>query len=120
MHCFHLHMLRLEIILRPRLDSDLEIITSQRYLARDKKNSFNKAVSKWCRKHGYLEADQSFDSETTLAKVVFVVTQCLYQLVTMLHPPLLFNSYYLSCVYLVFVFTWAVWNGASYYIEIFR
>merc|ERR1711997_1211539 len=57
--------------------------------------------------------------ESVLAKVVFVLSQVVYTILTILHPPLLFKSYYLSCVFLVFVFTTAVWNGASYYIEIF-
>ena len=72
-----------------------------------------------CQKHGLLGKDEDFDSETMLSKAVFVVTQFLYTLVTILHPPILFTSYYLSCVFLVFVFTMAVWNGASYYIEVF-
>ena len=73
-----------------------------------------------CKKYGYLEETAQFDSESTLAKGVFVLSQVIYTILTILHPPLLFKSYYLSCVFLVFVFTMAVWNGASYYIEIFR
>merc|ERR1739844_535863 len=65
------------------------------------------------------EETAQFDSESTLAKGVFVLSQVIYTILTILHPPLLFKSYYLSCVFLVFVFTMAVWNGASYYIEIF-
>merc|ERR1712203_598667 len=107
-----------EIVLRPRLNADPEIITSQRYLSRDKKNGMNKLVTKMCKKYGFLKETDEFDSESLLAKVVFVLTQVIYTLLTILHPPLLFKSYYLSCVFLVFVFTTAVWNGASYYIEI--
>lgn len=113
------YLLLTEIILRPTLNSDLDIITSQRYLARDKKNAMNKGLKKFCRSYGFLGQNEEFDSESLLAKVAFVVTQILYTLVTILHPPLLFKSYYLSCVYLVVIFTMAVWNGASYYIEIF-
>merc|ERR1712109_400371 len=108
-----------EIVLRQRLEADPEIITSQRYLSRDKKNGINKLVTKMCKKYGYLEETAQFDSESTLAKGVFVLSQVIYTILTILHPPILFKSYYLSCVFLVFVFTMAVWNGASYYIEIF-
>merc|ERR1719273_2134755 len=79
----------------------------------------NKMVTKMCKKYGFLEESAQFDPESVLAKVVFVLSQVVYTILTILHPPLLFKSYYLSCVFLVFVFTTAVWNGASYYIEIF-
>ena len=107
------------MVFKPRLAADLDYITSQRYLARDRKNAFNRALTKICRKYGFLEKDEDFNSETILSKVVFVVAQFSYTIVTILHPPLLFQSYYFSCFYLVIVFTVAVWNGASYYIEIF-
>jgi hypothetical protein len=108
-----------EVVLHQRLAADPEIITSQRYLSRDKKNGMNKMVTKMCKKYGFLEESAQFDPESVLAKVVFVLSQVVYTILTILHPPLLFKSYYLSCVFLVFVFTTAVWNGASYYIEIF-
>jgi len=108
-----------EVVLHQRLEADQEIITSQRYLTRDKKNGITKFATKMCKKYGFMEESAQFDPESMLAKVVFVLSQVVYTLLTILHPPLLFKSYYLSCVFLVFVFTTAVWNGASYYIEIF-
>ena len=109
-----------EVVLRQRLAADPEIITSQRYLSRDRKNGINKFVTKLCKKHGFLKENEVIDSESILAKNVFVLSQVIYTLLTIIHPPILFKSYYLSCLFLVFVFTMAVWNGASYYIEIFR
>jgi hypothetical protein len=108
-----------EVVLKTRLAADPEIVTSQRFLAKDTKNPVVKLVLKFCRKHGFLQPNQGFEPETILAKIIFVVSQVVYTFVTILHPPLLFNSYYLSCVFLVTVFTMAVWNGASYYIEVF-
>jgi len=108
-----------EVVLRQRLAADPEIITSQRYLSRDRKNGINKFVTKLCKKHGFLKENEVIDSESILAKNVFVLSQVIYTLLTIIHPPILFKSYYLSCLFLVFVFTMAVWNGASYYIEIF-
>ena len=108
-----------EVVLKSRLDADQDLITSIRYLTRDKKYSLNKILKKFCQKHGYLGPNEDFDSESVLAKTVFVVSQVIYTVVTILHPPILFTSYYLSCVFLICVFTMAVWNGASYYIEVF-
>ena len=89
-------------------------------MSRDRKNGINKFVTKLCKKHGFLKENEVIDSESILAKNVFVLSQVIYTLLTIIHPPILFKSYYLSCLFLVFVFTMAVWNGASYYIEIFR
>ena len=104
-HDFQLVLLFTEIVLKSRLDADQEIITSIRYLTRDKKYSLNKILKKFCQKHGFLGANEDFDSESGLAKSVFVISQVVYTIVTILHPPILFSSYYLSCVFLVCVFT---------------
>ena len=101
------------------MDSDLEIVTSQRYLALDYKMGANKFVTKLCRKQGWLGPEENLNPETRLAKIVFVLSQFIYTILTIIHPPILFTSYYLCCAYLVLIFTAAVWNGASYYIEIF-
>merc|ERR1719348_2717487 len=52
-------------------------------------------------------------------KVVFAVLQFLYTLITILPTSFLYSSYRLSCAYLVVIFGWGTWNGASYYIEVF-
>ena len=52
-------------------------------------------------------------------KVVFASLQLLYTLITILPPYFLYSSYRLSCAYLVLIFGWGTWNGASYYIEVF-
>jgi hypothetical protein len=36
-----------------------------------------------------------------------------------LQTPWLYGSYEASCLYLVVIFSWGTWNGASYYIEVF-
>jgi len=113
------YLLMTEVILRPKLDSDLEIVTSQRYLALDYKMGANKFVTNLCRKQGWLGPEENLNPETRLAKIAFVLSQFIYTILTIIHPPILFTSYYLCCAYLVLIFTAAVWNGASYYIEIF-
>jgi hypothetical protein len=39
--------------------------------------------------------------------------------VTILLPAFLYTSYNWSCCYIVLIFIQGVWNGASYYIEVF-
>ena len=108
-----------EIVLKSRLDADQEIITSVRCLTRDKKHSLVKFIKKFCQRYGIIGPNEDFDSESVLVKVGFVVFQMIYTVLTISYPPFLFNSYNLSFLFLVCVFTIAVWNGASYYIEVF-
>ena len=59
------------------------------------------------------------DLDSMIAQVIFVVTQGIYTASMSLHPWLLFSHYWLSSAYFVFIFGIGVWNGASYYIEVF-
>ena len=108
-----------EVVLKTKLDADPDYVTSMRYLSTDYKNPVVKLVINFCRKKGVLGKDELFDPQSMLALVVFVASQFVYTILTILHPPILFKSYELSCAYLVIIFTAAVWNGASYYIEVF-
>ncbi|KAF2435510.1 hypothetical protein EJ08DRAFT_645799 [Tothia fuscella] len=49
----------------------------------------------------------------------YMLIQYGYALLTMLPCPLWFWSRWASGLFLVSVFTWSVWNGANYYIEVF-
>ena len=45
--------------------------------------------------------------------------QYVYSLLTMIPCPLWFMSKLYSAVFLSLVFGWSVWNGATYYVDIF-
>lgn len=108
-----------EIVLRQHLQSDKSIVTSVRYLTRDRKNPIVYRVTNICAKYGLVKAGECLDPETNLAKGVFVCSQIIYTLLTILHTNLLYMSYMTSCIYIISIFGIGVWNGASYYIEIF-
>ena len=101
------------------LKSDKTIITSVRYLTRDRKNPLVNRVTKACAGYGLINEGECLDPDTNLAKVVFVCCQMVYSLVTILHTNILYRSYMISCMYIILIFGIGVWNGASYYIEIF-
>ena len=88
-----------EVILRARLSGDPEIVTSLRYLARDKTNSMNQLVTVVCTKLGFIERGQPFDPDTKLAKTVFVIAQLGYTLVRKSRSFLAFwrRIYYSRC-----------------------
>merc|ERR1719277_2659515 len=66
-----------------------------------------------------MKPGEDLDPESVKTKIVFAVCQLVYTLLTILPTPFLYGSYRLSCAYLVFIFGWGTWNGASYYIEVF-
>ena len=106
-------------MLKEHLRKDKTIVTSVRHLTRDQKNPLVRNITKLAQKRGLAEDGQCLDPETNIAKVIFFSTQLAYTLVTIVHTNLLFGSYIVSCLYIILIFGVGVWNGASYYIEIF-
>jgi len=113
------YLLLTEKLLAHKFREDPELITALRYLAQDRKSSTNKAMHKFLRQKGVLAEGEFLDPDTWKCKAMFILIQLGYTIVTILHVPLLYYSYSLSCVYLALIFTWGTWNGASYYIEVF-
>ncbi|OTA67656.1 hypothetical protein K449DRAFT_412532 [Hypoxylon sp. EC38] len=54
-----------------------------------------------------------------LQEFAFMVIQYLYAVLTMLPCPLWFYSRWASAGFLMIVFTWSVYNGSTYYIDVF-
>ncbi|KAI9663924.1 MAG: hypothetical protein M1821_007415 [Bathelium mastoideum] len=54
-----------------------------------------------------------------LQEPTFMLIQYVYALLTMLPCPLWFWYRWLSAAYLLVVFAWSCWNGASYYLDVF-
>lgn len=55
----------------------------------------------------------------TLQEPAYMMIQYLYALLTMIPCPLYFWSRWTSGIFLSAVFAWSVWNGATYYIDVF-
>jgi len=109
----------IEVPLRSQLASDRDLITSLRYLANDKKNGFrNLCISVLCQL-GLSQPGEEFDADSVKAKFSFSIFQFVYTAITIIPTPFLYSSYPCSCIYLMFLFSFGTWNGASYYIEVF-
>eukprot|EP00095_Tigriopus_kingsejongensis_P004040 maker-scaffold5_size1054832-snap-gene-5.7 protein:Tk04040 transcript:maker-scaffold5_size1054832-snap-gene-5.7-mRNA-1 annotation:"Protein of unknown function DUF2838" len=113
------YLLATEYLFKPQLDADPELTTSLRYLSQDKKNPARKLVKNVCVKINVLRKDEELDPDTWKTKIIFVVSQLAYTIFTLLPPYFIFMNYRVSAVYLITIFTWATWNGASYYVEVF-
>ncbi|KAI1205974.1 uncharacterized protein F4807DRAFT_249148 [Annulohypoxylon truncatum] len=55
----------------------------------------------------------------SLQEFAFMLIQYLYAVLTMLPCPLWFYSRWASSTFLMIVFTWSVYNGSTYYIDVF-
>jgi len=108
-----------EGVLRRQLANDPDLTTSIRYLAGDKKNGFrNLCLSLLC-SLGLTHPGEDLDPEAFKTKITFAATQLVYTLITVIPTPFLYSSYRFSCIYLVLLYGFGTWNGASYYIEVF-
>jgi hypothetical protein len=76
-------------------------------------------VTKVARSIGVFAKDEVFNSRTLKTKIIFVVAQVLFTLVTILHTPFLYYSYSFSFCYICVIFGLCIWRGGSYYIELF-
>ncbi|OAA66204.1 hypothetical protein ISF_04042 [Cordyceps fumosorosea ARSEF 2679] len=56
---------------------------------------------------------------TTLQEPTFMMIQYVYAVLTMLPCPLWFISRYASTIFLLVVFAWSIYNGSTYYIDVF-
>lgn len=108
-----------EVILAKTLRDDPDIVTSLRYLSKDKKNGMNQITEKVCKALGIMTKEEVFDSETIKSKLIFLSAQGLFTLFTLFPAYILYSNYTLSFIYIVSVFTWCVWRGGTYYIEVF-
>ena len=102
-----------------KLDSSPELVTSLRYLSADKNNAFAQLVVKLCRKLGIYRWDEYPDATSLKTKIVFISVQFLYTLLTFSPTMVMYRSHHWNIAYLIFIFTSAAFNGASFYIEVF-
>ncbi|ETN40462.1 uncharacterized protein HMPREF1541_04739 [Cyphellophora europaea CBS 101466] len=54
-----------------------------------------------------------------LQEPTFMLIQYLYALLTILPCPIWFWYRWASAAFLIIVFTWSIWNGATYYMDVF-
>lgn len=114
-----LYYYKTEVRDKAYLDANPEVVTSLRWLSTDMKNPAVRFFLKLFRKLGLFEKDEEFNSAELKTLLVFMSSQFVYTLITMLPAFLLYNAYYLHMAVISFIFTCSVYNGASYYIEVF-
>merc|ERR1712241_493736 len=112
-------LLATELLLADKLRADPTLVTSVRYLAQDKKNGMHQLTKRVMRRLGVMAPQEDFDSEQLKSEVIFQIVQGVYSIAVCLPTMWLYSSYYLSVLYICFIYLWCIWRGATYYIEIF-
>lgn len=113
------YLLKTEVLDKEKFDSHPEIQTSLRWLARDTKNDFSRMILKGLRRMGIFGQQEDFDSTTMKTKMVFVCCQLLLTLVSFIPTPLFYYSNFSHLFWIGLIFTISIFNGASFYIEVF-
>jgi len=93
--------------------------TSLRWLSRDSRGTLYKLCKAVLVRASLMRRDEEFDDATWRTKFTFWIAQFAYTLLTLLPVPVLWASRDAHCACLLVVYVAAVYNGASYYIEVF-
>lgn len=113
------YLLKTEFLDKSKLDSNPELLTSLRWLAKDTKNAMARAFLNFYRKLGVFGKEEEYDSRTLKTKAVFVVAQLIFTVVAFIPTPLMYYSPTFHLVYMLLIITNSIFNGASFYIEVF-
>jgi hypothetical protein len=114
-----LYYYKTEVLDRSRLDRDPRLVTSLRWLSRDKKNGMHRLVRGLMVRWGVMAKNEEFAPESVKTKVIFMASQLVYTAVTLLPVPLLFFLPSLRLGYVLLIYCWSIYSGASYYVDVF-
>jgi len=101
------------------IEKDRTLVTSLRHLAKDHKNPSTKMGTKLAIRLGFIQPGETLDPYKLSIILMFQLFQFLYMTVFLISARLKFNYQFINASYLIFVTFMAVWNGGSYYIQIF-
>eukprot|EP01061_Rhynchopus_euleeides_P012038 TRINITY_DN21642_c0_g1_i1.p1 TRINITY_DN21642_c0_g1~~TRINITY_DN21642_c0_g1_i1.p1 ORF type:complete len:505 (+),score=129.42 TRINITY_DN21642_c0_g1_i1:57-1571(+) len=114
------YLLETEVRIRKKFDSDAELSSSLRYLAKHGTAiPVVVVVRKVCVRMGFMRRDEEFSPYALKTKLVMVMGQLIFTLVTLLPAWLCYSSYTAHMMHAMLVMWFSVWNGATYYFEVF-
>ena len=113
------YYVKTEIVDRSKFEADATLTTSLRWLTTDTKNPMHRLVRTILRSVGIMGPTEVFDPSTTKTKVLFMGTQLIYTLLTILPVFVLYSSLYIHLFLLLTLLTLSLWNGSSYYFDVF-
>lgn len=114
-----LYLLKTECWDKNKLDLDPSLLTSLRWMSTDTKNATALYVLGVMRSMGVFRPTEDFDPTSMKTKLVFVFSQLVFTVLAFPIAPLLYYSYAAHLMYILLIITISVFNGASFYIEVF-
>lgn len=114
-----LYILKTEVLDRDYIRSHSSEYTSLRYLTKDPRSSLYRSCKSVLIKLGIMNKDEEFDESTAKTKMIFWGFQFVYTWVSLLPVKLMWHSTHFHTAFLCLINITAIYNGASYYIEVF-
>jgi hypothetical protein len=114
-----LYAVKTEVLDRKFLDQHPEYLTSLRCLTLDQKNFMNKLVLAAMRRMGIMAKTELFDPSSAKTKLIFMMSQFIYTAIIMLIIPIIYSSYLITSLCVLTIAWSGVYNGSSYYIDVF-
>uniref|UniRef100_A0A7S1XQ73 Glycerophosphocholine acyltransferase 1 n=1 Tax=Phaeomonas parva TaxID=124430 RepID=A0A7S1XQ73_9STRA len=114
-----LYYVKTEVLDAPLLDADPAISTSLRWISADRKHPMNKLFDFLMKKIGVMRKDEHFDSKTIKTKVIFIVGQLVYTVLTMAPVAIFINWWGGDIAFLTLIFCVTVYNAGGFYMQIF-
>ncbi|KAJ1452976.1 hypothetical protein M885DRAFT_525400 [Pelagophyceae sp. CCMP2097] len=93
--------------------------TSLRWLVRDTKGGMYRLCKQVAVQVGTMHQDEGFGEDEWKTKLTFWTAQLVYTLVTLFPVALMWSSQACHATYIAALYASAVYNGASYYVEVF-
>lgn len=115
-----LYLVVVELLLAEMIKKDPELSFSLRHLATDTNNGMHQLVTNIMRNIGVMQPKEVFNAKTVKTKLIFIIAQLLYTVITIIPVPLLYISYNFSLVYISAIFGWALWRGSNLYYQDFQ
>ena len=114
-----LYFIKTEIADKKTLDNRPELLTSLRWISMDQKNTMTCLVLSVCKRLFIIKKEEAFNPKTVKTKLIFIVSQFIYTIITFTPAYCLYNYQFGNLIYIGFIFTVSIFNGASFYIEVF-
>ncbi|GBG30921.1 Membrane transporter, putative [Hondaea fermentalgiana] len=110
-----------EYLDRDKFEKDPSLMTSLRWIVRDKKNQVHVLMLTVGRQLGIFEADEELDFKRKPMAVIglFVVFQLIFTIACFLPTSIMFISQNVHRVFIVVVAIIALWNGAGFLFHVF-
>jgi len=108
------------LVFKRQLARDERLMNSFRHFSRARRNFAHLGVLRVCHALQLVPRNEGFQPKSLLLKCVFVTTQLVFTVASFMLAPCLYNA---RSVMITFLLMWlgvALFNGASFYIEVFN